>query len=72
MCFFTMIMHSWQSCGNWMIKNRKAKLMRNPCVEHKNKQNGGLDHKGFHLAEDMSSYTTQIKQKDRNSFFVLS
>ena len=50
---FTVIMHSRQSCGDWMIKNQKANVMRTCHMDCKNCNNGGLDYEEFHLSKRM-------------------
>ena len=68
---FTVIMHSRQSCGDWMIKNKKATLMRNLFAKYKIKRNGGRDYECFHLSEMMDTYDARIKKKDENLIHVL-
>ena len=46
-------MYSRQSCGDWMIKNKKALVMRRLCNEYKMNCNNGIAHKEFHLTEEM-------------------
>ena len=46
-------MCSRQSCGDWMIKNKKANEMRRLCSEYKRDNNLGLAYENFNLMEEM-------------------
>ena len=45
-------MYSRQSCGDWMIKNKKANEMRRLCSEYKRDNNLGLAYENFNLMEE--------------------
>ena len=53
---FTVIMHSRQSCGDWMIKNDKACLMRNMFWNHTKSINCGRLCENFHLSDAMINH----------------
>ena len=52
-------MCSRQSCGDWMIKNKKAQTVREKCFEHRKKCNGGHSCKTFNLSDDKTHHSGQ-------------
>ena len=72
-CQFTVIMHGRQSCGDWMIKNQKANVMRTCFMDYKNCNNGGLDCEEFHLSKRMTQHKglCMDRKKAQQNAFVL-
>ena len=67
---FTVIMHSRQSCGDWMIKNAKACSMRRLFHDCKTNYNGGCACESFHLSDKMMGCMGHHKK--RTKVFILA
>ena len=49
-------MYSRQSCGDWMIKNKKGQIMRAKFFEYRKECNGGHSCAAFNLSDDMTHH----------------